>query len=492
MDLPSGIAQEDIVGYECKHAIYTQANDGSREDLLTIKENIHLKDGRIVPHVRFIKNYKREFWITREGLRNHHDKKEFEDLNKLQSFKTTQCDLVGNIARALGRGMIQGGLRIAARSPYLYGCDITTPVLVKHRYMTQYPNCATLNSVAVLDIESSMLDADGKPIMASLTFRDKAIFVVARDFIKGTPHPEEKIREKFTEYLGEYEKARNINLEIYICEKISEGFVKLFKKAHEWMPDFITIWNINYDLPKIVEMLTRDGFDPADVLSDPNVPVKFRKFRYREGPSVKITASGKSMTLSPAERWHTVECPSSFYFIDSMCVYQKIRIAKGKEPGGYGLDNILQRYLGIRKLKFKEADGYEGVAWHIFMQRNFPIEYCVYNLFDCISVELLDEEIKDLRQTISFLSGASEYSRFNSQPKRTCDDLHFFFMNEGKVIATTSDEMIEENDSSVIGINSWIVALPAHLVAENGLQIIEEMPELHTNIRAHVADLDQH
>lgn len=490
MDLPQGLTQADIKGFECKHAIYTEALDESRDDLLTIKENIHLKDGRIIPHVRLIQNYKREFWVTKEGLRNHQDKKEFEELNKLQVFKTTQRDLVRTIARALGRGAIPGGLRLAARSPYLYGCDVTTPVLVKHRYMKQYPDCNSDNTLAVVDIESDVVEGHERPIVGSLTFKDKAIMIVDHGFVRGIPNPEAKIREKFTEYLGEYEISRKIKLEIVLCDNIAEGFVKLFKRAHEWMPDIITVWNINYDMPKILELLARNGFDAGDILSDPKVPVKFRKFRYREGPAVKVTASGRSMTLSPAERWHLVECPSSFYFLDAMCVYQKIRSAKGKESS-YALDAILQKHLGIRKLKFKEADEHEGLAWHMFMQKNYPIEYCIYNLFDCISVELLDEKTTDLSRTVSYLCGASEYSKFNSQPRRTCDDLHFFYLEHGKVIGTTSDQMADDNDKSVVGLSDWIVALPAHLVDDSqGLKVIKECPDIHTNLRAHVADLD--
>ena len=44
---------------------------------------------------------------------------------------------------------------------------------------------------------------------------------------------------------------------------------------------------------------------------------------------------------------------SQFYFIDAGCVYRRIRIAKGMEANCF-LDAILQKNLGIRKLKFDD------------------------------------------------------------------------------------------------------------------------------------------
>merc|ERR1712098_412158 len=107
-----------------------------------------------------------------------------------------------------------------------------------------------------------------------------------------------------------------------------------------------------------------------------------------------------------------------------------------------------------------------------------------------IGVELFDEKVKDLAQTISVQSGHSEYKIFNSQPKRLVDQLHFFCLEKGRVIATCSDEMKDELDQYVIGMNDWIITLPSHLTVDNGLRVINEMPDLATQIRVHVADLD--
>ena len=171
-----------------------------------------------------------------------------------------------------------------------------------------------------------------------------------------------------------------------------------------------------------------------------------------------------------------------------MCLYRKLRVAAGNEPS-YALNAILDKHLGIRKLNFTEADGLSQLDWHIFMQRRYKVLYLVYNIFDCIAVELLDEKIKDLQSSISIQCEHSEYSKLPSQPRRTCDDLHFYVQKQyGKIIASTSDEMVDELDKYVLPMTDWIVTLPAHLTVANGLACMPEVPGFRTLIRAHVAD----
>lgn len=144
--------------------------------------------------------------------------------------------------------------------------------------------------------------------------------------------------------------------------------------------------------------------------------------------------------------------------------------------------------LGIRKLKFKEADKYIKLQWHEFMQANHKLEYIIYNRFDCISIEELDEKTNDMSLTFPLFSGFSDFTNFKSQPRRTVDNLHYFALGKGYIIGSTGSETSTEDDSTVVGLDGWITALPAHLVADNGLKCIEEYPDMITNIRGHVGD----
>lgn len=492
---------EDVLGIECKHAIYIEDQTGSRNDMLFIKEAIHLKDKTVLPNKRRIFNFKRDFYVTKEGSRKHPFKKQFANLTEVQRYETTQSNLTRAVAQALRTNWVPD-LRILSRSPYLYGSDITSAAIMKHKYREKWPELMSPNSVAVCDLESDVVFGHERILSGSLTYKNHVALYVTKEFLGTMVNPEEKIRASFKKYLSEVNlgkkgkekvyrliEARKIELEIHIVDEDVDVVLGLIQKAHEWQPDFLAFWNMAYDIPKMISTLERAGYDVAEVFSDPDVPPEYRYAKWRPGPSMKVTASGRTMSLSIAERWNIMTTPATFYCMDAMCLYQKIRIAGGKEPS-YALDAILDKHLGARKLKFDEAKDYTGIGWHQFMQRNHKPEYLVYNIFDCISVELLDENNLDMALKISLLCGISEYDKFPSQPRRTCNDLHFFALENGKVIGSTSDKMGDDLDKYVVSTDGWIVTLPSHMIIDNGICCIEEIPDLRTKIRLHVADID--
>jgi hypothetical protein len=498
------------IGYECRFAVYCPPPQGSDDDYHLVKEIAHYADGRKEPRTRLVKNFARPFWVTKKGCRNHEQKKEWEELNKLDKFEATQSKLNDAIKKALDMRWFQGDPRQLSRSPYLYGSDILSTAVMKKTYQKKWPNLQTPYTVACFDTEKDVVYGTDEINMATISFGSKVFTAVQKAFVEGLSDVQDRAHATFKKYLGAIDmkmkkgkpnsdgeptvvdvvEMRGLQWELVIVESEIDVIVECMKKAHQWKPDFVAIWNIDFDMGMMIKACDKAGYDPAHLFSDPSMPHDWRHFKYKQGQKQKKTASGKITPIKPADQWHTVYTPSSFYFIDAMCVYRKIRIAKGEEPS-YALDAILDKILGARKLKFKEAEQYTKLEWHQFMQQNFKLEYIVYNVFDCVSMEMLDETTLDLAVALPGGAGCSDFGNFKSQPRRTVDDLHYFAMDEkGLVIGSTSDEMQTELDSLTLGLENWIVTLPAHLVADNGLQLIEEYPLLRTNIRVHVADLD--
>jgi hypothetical protein len=492
-DIIRTLKPEDIAGLECKHAVYTRSSQNPRSDMVTVKEIIHTKDGRKLPRLRAFKDYERPFWITTKQHQTYKGKKEWEYEKKLQKYMTKQCTMNQAICAAQGYGNPNTQLKILARNPYLFGCDISTPTLIKALYQQKSDNLFTPNTVAVIDSETDMVKGDGKdPIILTVTFKDKVFITVREDWIAGIAMPKETILKAMHQHLSKYIEERNITFEILITPSMSDMCVKVIEKCHEWQPDFVTFWNMDFDMTVMLDVLQANGVNLADLFSDPRVEPDYRYFNYRRGPSVKQKADGTIENLASYDRWHVVEHPASFQFIDAMCVYRQIRKAKGKEPS-YSLDYTLKKQLNLGKLYFDtgESEAKEGsVEWHVEMQLNFKIPYVVYNVFDCIGVELLDEKTRDLQTQVSVLSGYSEYGVFHSNPKRTSDKLHFFCLNIGKVAGTVSDTMSDENDPFLLGPEEWIVTLPTHLVENNGLPLLEELPEVRSSVRKYVSDAD--
>lgn len=483
------LSKEEIRGYECRFAVYCPPPEGEHSDIHLIKEIIHTKDGRQIPNVKLVKDFKRPFWVTKKGFRNHQDKKELEELTKLDRYSTTQTELLNDAARALGQQWFRGNLRRLARSPYLYGADILSTAMIKKAYLKKFPELITPYSVAMFDTEKDVVNGTDQIIMATISFKKRVFTAVQASYVEGYSDVEARVGKLMNKYLAKVIEKRGIEFELLIVPDDVSIIKECFKRAHEWMPDFVSIWNINFDLPLMIKTLESNGIDPKDVFSDPSVPAAYRHFHYKEGAAQKVTASGKVTPVKPSARWHTAYCPASFYFIDGMCAYRQIRTGEGEEPS-YGLDAILKKHECGGKLEFEEAGHLTGIDWHIFMQTYYRLEYIVYNVWDCVSMEELDEKTSDLSLTLPMFSGCSDFANFKSQPRRRADDLHYFYLENDCVIGTTSDQMRNDLDDYTVGTDGWIVTLPAELVADNGLQVIQEIPSLRTNIRAHVGDLD--
>lgn len=481
---------EDVKGYEFRHAFYT-TDYNKQNDLLFVKEYVHLKDGTKYPRLRKFFNKERSFWVTKPAFRNHSEKKEWEDIDKLTEFRCTQAKMPDRIAAALDYHGANKGLRTLARSPYLYGVDITPISLMKHAYETKFPDCLSIAaSVCAYDIETDVVNGTNEIILIGVTFKDKVALIVNEAFMAQSQDNERRIRQRTDELLEKYVKERNIKLDIYFYKTPGQCAEKSISLLHEWMPDFVSIFNINFDLPIVVEALKKEGYDLDDVFCDPSVPKAFRSFVYNEDEPQKVTQANRASPKNDTAMWHTVSAPASFVFIDSMALYYILRMAAGREAGGYSLDAVLTRNLGLTKLKFTETDHLSKVEWHRKMQSEYKVEYCVYNIFDCIALELLDEKIKDISQSIRLQVGYSRYEDFNSGPRKLCDDIHFFCLKHGKVVGSTSNQMRTELDDLVLNANRWIVTLPAHMVEDIGISAIDELPDVKSLITTHNSDLD--
>lgn len=490
------VANSNKIHYEAKHVVYVTSSEDPDGDACIIKEVLHHPDGTHSRNLRVIRNYQRDWYRTREGFQKHTDKKGSEKLTRLQKHTTNDRCMPKKLARILRKNPNNLNMRRLSRDKYLYGSDIKSPALLKQKYQEHFPSelTASPSTVAVFDIEtdvrSAPLPENQEIIYIGLTMKNKAFLCYTDTYLKKYPNADVLLQEAFDKYLGDVKKDRGITLETLRVADPGEAVYESIKRAHEWMPDFLAAFNIDFDISVMIKMAEKYGYDISTIFTDPSIPHDLRSVEYVRGPAKRITSSGKTMSFNPWERWHTLYAAASFYPICAMSTYAFIRKAAGNELS-YKLDDILNKVLGKRKLKFPFADHISDVGeWHFFMQKHYPIEYGIYCLFDCIGVEELDEETSDLNTTLPELTGFSAFSDFNSTPKQLADDMHFFHLSRGAVIGSTSDQMETELDKYVVSREGWIITLPTQLVADNGLRVVKGMVEQPTLYRAHVSDLD--
>ena len=503
----------EIVGREFRFAFHIQADSQEDPDFHFVKEQVHYKiNGEIVikPEMRLIKDLKRPVWFTRPNLRTHKEKREFEKEENLIKMEVRQSELRNTIARMTGNFKGYSTLRELCGSPYVYGADIpSTLILRKVYYSDKWPNLISPRTVACFDTETDMNDGIGDIIVTSACFKNEAFIGVQKRKIEGYANPGEMIDRAINKHLKKFIEERGLKIEIYIAESEIDLVKQTFLKIHSWRPDFLAIWNMNFDIPKVLAACENAGVDPRDVLCDPKLPHAFRICKYKEGSTKKVTASGKQMPIKPANQWHTLELTASFYVIDSMCCYRRIR--GGAELPSYSLDAILGLELGLTKIKIEEAEKYKKGEWHRFMQKNMIFDYIAYGLFDSFSMILLDEKTKDLSRTLPYLCEYTSFEDYASQTKRLRDNFYLFGLdNLGMVLASlgprrktpkkeevivdddvviVEEDTIEGEEDKTLDRRNWVVTLRAFM-SVLGLCVIEEDPKLQTLIRAFVYDSD--
>lgn len=525
-----------IIARECKFALHLPNKDPSQPDLHIVKERVFYDDGTEAPFLNRIYNFERPFWLTKPKFRNFEQKKEYQEIEKLDLYKCTQSRLQSSLSRALGKPGTKEYLKQLFNSPYVYGADIPSEAFIKRKYQRKW-NKVTENSICALDIETDVNDGTEDPIIVGAVMADKAIIAVTEDFVKGFDNVVERLQllknkhiKQLTEQLknedfvkGNREVIKFIEetecrVEFVVVPDCIEAIKIVIAKVHTWQPDFLAIWNVNFDIPKIIATLDKYGVDPADVFCDPSIPKELRLCHYKEGSTKKVTASGKVMPISYQDQWHTFHLSASFYVIDAMCTYRLIRLG-GQELPNYGLEAVLKKELGVTKLKLTEGDKYRDLAWHQYMQKNEKLFYTVYNFFDSYLMVLLDKKTKDIAFSFSSMVECTKFESFKRQPMRIVTSLFFFMLekedgnryvlasmglndrtdsvevfdgnedDEGSDDDDDDEDGLNEFSNSVLSASGWIITLPAHMAAL-GKNIIKECKSIRTMIRAFAYDSD--
>lgn len=495
----------NILKKEVRFAWYIPANHNiDRPDLHYVREDHTLENGEVVPHTYLAKDFKRPIFVTKQAFRNHKDKKEFEDKDKLLSQMTTQSNLDNAAASLLGNPSLASKSENIKNSPYVYAYDVTSTSLIKYSSLKKNDFIQSPYSVAAFDIETNPTTQE--ILLATVAFKNKVHTSILSKFIPNIPNIEARIKKAIEYYLPEYV---NFKFTFSVCKTEVDLIKDNFKVINDWKPAFLSIWNMDFDIPKLLERLKYYNVNPIDALCDPKVPRQFRVCRYKQGTKKKVTASGVVKPINPSLQWHTLIVTAPYYVIDAMCVYRQLRMAKQEETS-YSLDAILKKEGIKQKLKFTEADQYSGIKWHLFLQERYPVEYIVYNIYDCLGMLALDNKLKDLCSALPSFAGITDFQKFNSQVRKISDSVFLFGLEKNKIIGTgakinkTEEELVEvededldgdeeeekEEDYKTLDLKGWIQLLPQNLLIHDGIKCLEEYPEVTTNIRGLTCDLD--
>ena len=438
------------------------------------------------------------FWITKPAYRNHEFKKEYAQESELDGYIAPSNRLGEEIYRALNDGRPPRGFirfKQLLDSPYVYGADIEPEVLLKCKIKAANPDVPPpILNIGALDIETSVLGGneiicatfvDGtthevycsiyKPFMGNNKIKDIEGKITKLNGTLEDLKERVRIRHKdFFEGLNDAAKklvdAKPFHVNYHITDDELDEIQWLFDRINDCKPDFVCIWNMGYDIPYIIDRIRFRQGNPADVMSHPDVPPKWRYCNFRPD---------RSEVDHITDRWDWLDLTSYTCFVDSMCLYGRIRKVKGREIS-YRLEYIATKDLGTGKLDFGQ-----GADHHVMQEEQF-LDYVAYNIIDAVLLVLLDEMNEDISNLVS-LSGYSRLQDFSRQTVQLKNYFYAKLREQHCVTAAVGNSMLTKWDTYIANVGGGV--LSPTLAKNTGIAILEEASAI-TDVCKYAADID--
>lgn len=412
----------------------TDAYVGFVKDIATGELSVKIVDNPVV-----------NIWVTSPQYRTYTHKKEWCLKSECDEYTTRYLRRGETIWNALNnndlgsryRHMNYVNLRKEMSSPYVYGADIDFGVRMKHRYQLANGDRKALDyKVGHLDIET---DVNGTNQIILITFMNhdgNTYTGILKDFLKGHQGSEvsdmwyKDVEPKFKSQLNKkgleaYEKADPINLHIKVFDEEVQLIKWIFDNIHLCRPDFVTIWNMSYDIPYILDRLAFREVDPRTILCAESIPNKYHVCKFHHD------TSGEHIT----DNWSWLHCTDYTRYIDAMCQYGRIRKAKGRDPS-YALNAICEKEIGAGKLHIDDKQTMD----HHIAQRDYPVEYSVYNIVDVALMRVLELKNNDTR-TMMLLIGDSMLEEFSKQSAQLKNMMYVYLEPLGGVPASVGNSL---------------------------------------------------
>lgn len=489
------------------HSTFINRIGPQEDDAVIAKIHRHHPDGKVEPMLKVLRNPRRRFYTTKPGLRDqYNEKKEWEEMHMLDEHVCLNKDLPKEVFNALhGFYPTQRppNMRKLSESPYLYGADISIEALIKSahnkRFDASKASPAPLTT-GMFDVETNVLtDGFGRLIMATISHENQ----IYTSVLKASFFKLDKAGNKKPGDLAELEKlayfhldaqkvfpskraqkalnGRKFKLNFHIANEPIDILRWTLSKMHENRTDFMGVWNLPFDMGVILRTCKEAGVDPASVLCPPDLPKEYRNVHFA------IDQGKKEDHFT--RRWHWLYAPGYTKWYDAMCLYSILRIVAGFETS-YALDNVLKvNDVCDGKLKFKNkipySDEMSGIDWHRMMQSKHPYEYIIYNIFDVMSVQVMEWINNDV-PGMHVLIGDSVLQNFTKQTRRSADVLYFKCLERNMVTAVTSPATIKDDDI----VKQGGAVLTPERTWKAGINIILEAPQRESYVHGNVNDID--
>ena len=476
-----------ITSTQWMHCCYIQKPDFAilsvAEKVVTINKDTNEVISAI-PRIKNFINPKRRVWITKEEYRRHKYKKESELVEHCDVFEVEDCKLIPFLKEKTGVSKFKwAGKKSLCNSPYIYGTDISMEALSRFRYEKNQKHPVAPFTVGALDIETDVTcdasDMYDRPSICITVICDKNIYTVALESFmwKYTDSEyKQKVRAEVSDVIDCAMKEFGSDITdngftIYpkIVKTEKELYDYIFSAIEKEKTDYIFIWNIGFDIPQILERITRLGLDPRDYICSRDINKNLRGYEYIED---------KKKVPHVVQKWNWFKCTGYTQYLDAMTIYGQMNKHKPKRSK-YDLSSIMSEVLGKKKLEFSKS--------HKWMQEHEFVYYWAYNIYDAILVQLGNWATRNY-QNLYNLTEHSDLNDFSKQTVMLCNDYHHYLLENGQVLASTGENM--EGPYDHLMSKSGGAVLDARNTYDIGIPCVAEFPTLNTNVLPYCADND--
>lgn len=394
------------------------------------------KDANNVKKVRAIKNPSMEIYFVKPEYRTGFTTpREYMEMEKLYS-KTVSAKKVlsairqemeddnsdiGRILKNVYRQAYATGNRLSAREIFKWPFTLMSDMKVEdyYRVMLGYHYNQMRNHIidkGYLDIEADILGKSSteqgahldtvnactlifnfdpnrakkiKPQVFTLLLRNHERYPQQEEFEQDIPGFIEELhrdldhqtitrggKEKVFDFMADYH--------ILLIDDEASLITTIFQIINRFKPDTMSVWNIAYDIPKMVGRCEQLGLNYVDVMCDPDMP---RDYRF-----VEVNIDDRA-DIDIADRKTYIRMLSTSTWIDQMQAYAGMR--KGRKAyGSNKLDNISNIELGVGKLKFPKGVDVTNAAQKCYRT------FVKYNIIDVVRQVMIDAVTNDCMSMI--------------------------------------------------------------------------------------------
>lgn len=317
--------------------------------------------------------------------------------------------------------------------PYLFGSDIPIDIWYKIQYLIEYKSESVNFPITkqFMDIEVDGIHTPGFPYPGSgapinaITLIDEES-MTSYTLLLRSPNNDQinkfednienfkvKLHETFDEFYGIFDyKFSFFDQEIDLIRTLF-SVINLLKR------DFVEIWNMDFDIPTIIERIKDLGCEPGEVMGS-------REFKD------KVCYFYKSFDNVAANRTSYTTCTSYTTFLDQMVIYAGLRKGGGVIPS-LKLNAIGKTEIGDVKLDYSEEANIKTLPYIDYEK------FVMYNIKDVLLQFGIERKIHDLDELyVRALFSATPYNKAFRQTNFLKYRYYVDLFNRGYILGNNS------------------------------------------------------